>query len=966
MTQDTPNGPKKGASSIHEPAPAPAQRGVVGRQIHLIGRLLSKAGQVTRHLVTSPAIRSHVISIIQSEGLPGIIRRLRRMRSNLARVERTAAILQIKSLNYEAWSQSFDTPDADDCASLIAAVADRNIACTIIVGREERAALEKSLLALKQSIRKPNSLHLVVSSHVPADERAALQTVCDDVAASMEIEAQHQHEADCTIVIPAGFEIRSHTLALMAALFVKEPSLAFLYGDEVRSESGKLQPWFKPNYAPLMARSGRLLTGPVAFNHHHAQAAAFVKSITPSLEDYEHSLIDWSLTQPRQAIGHVPHVLATTELPAPQRQDVTPPLTTTPIVSVIIPTRNFWSVLKPCLDSLKATDWPPECLDIIVVDNGSDDQDTLQGLADRERNGEIRIIRHDHPFNWSELNNVGAAQAKGSVLVFLNNDIEIIEADWLKKLVAFASLPQAGAVGCKLLYPDRTIQHGGVVIGIHGVAGHAHLFLDAKDEGYYGLANTSREISAVTGACIAIEKTKFDAVGGFDEGFRIAFNDIAFCVTLSEAGFDNIYVADAVLLHHESKSRGYDTTPEKIERNRLETIAFWHKFQPVIRDDRYYSPNLSYRDTYKLCNFPRRQPVWASFRPHKPRVLMLSITHAKGHGVPVVLAMQADALVKAGYDVIVAGPQSGNDFPYEGCRFLEVHDPESAALAAHIYRVDCVVAHTPPFFSSVRWLGSDCPFIAYDYGEPPPDWFDDADARRDVNNEKEVCLSMADGVYAISNAIRDESASRYDGVIRLGNSHLGRWTDAALLQRKKLRERFGFSNRFVVLNVCRFHKGERKYKGVDQYAKVMRKFVDSDSKYADDFVFVLCGKGALKDVEEMQQSGLTVFPNVTDETMSELYIASDAYMNFSQWEGYNLGIAQALAMGLPTFASDIPAHRAFGIEVSNDMQIACTWLAKRFNLSKNESFERHAKLALWDEPLAELISIVKKMIEQRR
>ena len=965
MTQDTPNGPKKGASSIHEPAPAPAQRGVVGRQIHLIGRLLSKAGQVTRHLVTSPAIRSHVISIIQSEGLPGIIRRLRRMRSNLARVERTAAILQIKSLNYEAWSQRFDTPDADDCAALLTAIADRQIACTIIVGHGERATLEKSLLALKQSIRKPDSLRLAFTNHIPADERATLQSLCEEANAALGIEAQ-KSDADCTIIIPDGFEIRPHTLALMAAEFVQNPALTLVYGDEARSEGGKLQPWFKPRYSPLMARSGRLLTGPVAFNHYHAHGAEYVKQIHISANDYDHNLIGWSIAQPRHSIGHIPHVLATTDLPLPERMNVTPLLTTTPIVSLIIPTRNFWSVLKPCLDSLKNTDWPSECLDIIVVDNGSDDPETLKGLIEREQNGEIRVIRHDRPFNWSELNNIGAAHAKGSVLVFLNNDIEIIEADWLKKLVAFASLPQAGAVGCKLLYPDRTIQHGGVVIGIQGVAGHAHLFLEAKDEGYYGLANTSREISAVTGACIAIEKTKFDAVGGFDESFRIAFNDIAFCVTLSEAGFDNIYVADAILLHHESKSRGYDTTPEKIERNRLETIAFWHKFQSVIRDDRYYSPNLSYRETYKLSNFPRRMPAWAAFRAHKPRVLMLSITHAKGHGVPVVLAMQAEALVKAGYDVIVAGPQSGNDFPYEGCRFLEVHDPESAALAAHIYRVDCVVAHTPPFFSSVRWLGSDCPFIAYDYGEPPPDWFDDADARRDVNNEKETCLAMADRVYAISNAIRDESNATFNGVIRLGNSHLGIWTADAAMRRNAIREQFGFKDRFIILNVCRFQRGERRYKGVDHYVETMRAFQTSHPELAARCTFVLCGKGAPKDVKEMQLVGLNVYPNVTDETMSELYIGADAYMNFSQWEGYNLGVAQALAMGLPTFASDIPAHRAFGIKISNDTHQACAWLAERLTGIDKERELRRAQLWTWDEPLADFVSIVSDTIKDRR
>lgn len=961
MTKDTPKGPDTGVSPADNAVPAPAQRGAISRQIHLMGRLVGKAGQVTRHLLTSPAIRSHVVSIIQSEGLPGIIRRLRRMRSNLARIERTAALLQVKSLDYATWSQRFDTPDARESAALVRAIASIRIDVILLAKAGERAAVEKTIAALKSSIRQPEKIRLLCASNVPDSERHAMQAAIDTL--TLPEQNGTEPKTDCTIVIPAGDVMRPHALALMAAEFKQAPHLAFVYGDEAYLEKDKANHWFKPDYAPLMARSGRLLTGPVAFNHRHEQAASFIASLASSRDDFAVRLVDWSIHQKRTTLGHLPHVLCTTHRTLLPAHDVTPPLTTKPVVSIIVPTRNFWSVLKPCLDSLKNTEWPRENLDIIIVDNGSDDAETLNGLAQRQEAGDIRVIRHDHPFNWSELNNVGAAHARGSVLVFLNNDIEVIAPDWLEKLVAFAILPQAGAVGCKLLYPDRTVQHGGVVIGIQGVAGHAHLYIGANDEGYNGLANISREISAVTGACIAVEKRKFDAIGGFDESFRIAFNDIAFCVTLANAGFDNLYVADAVLLHHESKSRGYDTTPEKIERNRLETIAFWRKFQNSIRDDRYYSPNLSYRETYQLGDFPRRKPRWTNFVQHKPRVLMLSITHAKGHGVPVVLAMQAEALVKAGFDVIVAGPQSSNDFPYEGCTFLEVHDPESAALAAITCRADCVVAHTPPFFSSVRWLGSDMPFLSYDYGEPPADWFEDSFTRQQVAREKETSFAMSDHVYAISQAIRDECSVPCDGIIPLGNSHLGIWNAERAALRQNLRERLQWGGRFVVLNVCRFHRAERRYKGVDRYADALRAFKQAYPALASRCVFVLCGKGAPKDVKDMQQEGLVVFPNVTDETMAELYIAADAYMNFSQWEGYNLGIAQALAMGLPTFASDIPAHRAFGIDVSNEPATACAWLARTMGEVTSDDYKRTPRLWMWDVPLAEFITLVNAMID---
>lgn len=971
MKHDKPNGPDTDANSVGDTSRAPAPRGAVQRQISLMARLIGKAGQVSRHILTSPAIRSHVISIIQSEGLPGIFRRLRRMRSNLARNERNATMLQVKPLSYEVWSQRFDTPNTDELTALITTASRTMIDVIVHVASGQQRDLQTTLEALHNAVRKPSTIKLAFTTDVSADNRALWQAMIDKDQnnlvhpANTEIHSTQGTLPHCTVLIPAGYTVPPHAFALLATEFARKPDSAFLYGDEARSENGKLQHWFKPDFSPLMARSGRLLTGIVAFNRRNVSASAFIDALT-SADDTALKIVEWATQQPRTTIGHLPHVLSTTAQPLPPKQDVTPPLVDHPIVSIIIPTRNFWSVLKPCLDSLKTTHWPVECLDIIVVDNGSDDPETLSGLHERVSAGEIRVIRHDYAFNWSELNNVGAMHAKGSVLVFLNNDIEVIEPDWLKKLVAFATLPQAGAVGCKLLYPDRTIQHGGVVIGIQGVAGHAHLFITAGEEGYNGLANINREISAVTGACIAVEKRKFDAVGGFDESFRIAFNDIAFCVTLAQAGLDNIYVADALLLHHESKSRGYDTTPEKIERNRLETIAFWNKFQSLIRDDRYYSPNLSYRDTYKLSDFPRRKPHWAGLTPQRSRVLMLSITHAKGHGVPVVLAMQAEALLKAGFEVIVAGPQSGNDFPYDGCRFLEVHDPEAAALAALLYRVDCVVAHTPPFFSTVRWLGSDFPFMAYDYGEPPPAWFDDAVIRHEVAREKETSFAMADCVYAISQAIRDESVAAYTGIIPLGNSHLGIWQDGHVATRQAVRERLGWQDRFVILNVCRFHRAERRYKGVDRYADTMRAFKATYPDLAARCVFVLCGKGAPRDVKDMQQEGLAIFPNVTDETMAELYMAADAYLNFSQWEGYNLGIAQALAMGLPTFASDIPAHRAFGIEVSNDPAVAGNWLNATVQSTAQGAAIRQPTLWIWDTPLTQFVDCVRDMIARER
>lgn len=931
----------------------------ITQNIRVVGRMIQKSFEVARQLATSQAMRSHVFSIIQSEGFLGVLRRASRIRSNFVRIEKSAAILKIDDLDLPAWLERYDSPSADELTAIQSLSAEYRAIIRVLVEGFDAQKLHATLQSLSESTFVHWQCELICAPELSKEARATLEQLIPPRA------APSTHAPHIDFIINSGTRVRRHALDLMVAWLAAHPDQILLYGDTIATQDRATTSWFKPAYTPLMARSGLLLHGVIALRSSHANIESLIKKIARDPAHWQKYIIEACEGLGATSIGHLPHVLSTTDDQwfEPQKI-VSTPLRSIPRVSIIIPTRNYWSVLKPCLDSLKITDWPHDKLEIIVVDNGSDEQEILVGLAERVASGEIRVIQHDRPFNWSELNNVGVAASSGEILVFLNNDIEIIEPNWLLHMVALATDPHNGAIGCKLLYPDQTVQHGGVVLGIQGVAAHAHLFLDKTEGGYQGLANIDREVSCVTGACIVVERSKFEEIGGFDETFKVAFNDVAFCLSLKKHGYHNIYAANVVLIHHESKSRGYDTTPEKIERNRQEMITIWRKFDQDMRDDPLYSPNLSYQQAYELSRFPRSKPAWSRLVKTKPRVLMLSITHAKGHGVPVVVALQADALVKAGFDVIVAGPRSLNDFPYEGCTFIEVHDPETAAYIAYLYSVDCVVAHTPRFFSSVRWLGRDFPFLSYDYGEPPADWFPDREERESINIEKEICFAMSTRAYAISQAVQNESKIVFNGIIPLANSHLGSWSDEIAGSRSALRNKLGFDKRFVVLNVCRFHRGERHYKGIDRFIEVMCHFRESAPEIAEQCLFVLCGKGTPKDISEMQKEGLTVFSNVTDETMVELYVAADAYMNYSQWEGYNLGVAQALAMGLPTLASDIPAHRAFGIEVTNDIPHASEWLAHRFAARARDQQARTAKLWQWSTPLAQFVKIVSEMTDQ--
>ena len=211
--------------------------------------------------------------------------------------------------------------------------------------------------------------------------------------------------------------------------------------------------------------------------------------------------------------------------------------------------------------------------------------------------------------------------------------------------------------------------------------------------------------------------------------------------------------------------------------------------------------------------------------------------------------------------------------------------------------------------------------VIFDHGEPPPDWFpDDAVDRKNIDAEKRFCYALADMVMTNTASVKDEIGWEQAVVAGLGNSHLTIWHAGRALRRDLIRNRLGMDGKFVLLNVCRFHARERIYKGVDEYVAVREQLQLAHPDIAEKIRFVLCGRGSAADQLEMERQGLTVYANVTDNELIDLYTAADLYVNFSKWEGYNLGIGQALALGLEVIASDIPAHRRFPISVSNDLQ----------------------------------------------
>ena len=280
--------------------------------------------------------------------------------------------------------------------------------------------------------------------------------------------------------------------------------------------------------------------------------------------------------------------------------------TPAPLVSLIIPTRNSLSLIQQCVDSiLDKTTY--ENYEIIIVDNNSDDVKTLEYFAGLISDKRIRVLRDDRTFNYSALNNSAVLHARGEYIGLVNNDIEVITPQWLDEMLSLASQPGVGAVGACLWYPNDTLQHGGCVTGILGVAGHLHRNLPKGHFGYFGRAKLIQTLSVVTAACMVIKKSIYQEVGGLDEtNLKVAFNDVDFCLRVREAGYRNIWTPYAELYHHESATRGFEDTAEKQMRFQDEVCYMQKRWGDILLNDPAYNPNLTLcREDFSFAWPPR-------------------------------------------------------------------------------------------------------------------------------------------------------------------------------------------------------------------------------------------------------------------------------------------------------------------------------------------------------------------------
>ncbi|MFP0006332.1 glycosyltransferase family 2 protein [Escherichia sp. AP1800] len=265
-----------------------------------------------------------------------------------------------------------------------------------------------------------------------------------------------------------------------------------------------------------------------------------------------------------------------------------------PLVSLLIPTRDRRALTETAVRSIIDRSTYTH-FEILILDNGSVEQETLDFFAQiQQEDSRVRVLRYDHPFNYSAINNFGVRHAKGAIIGLVNNDVEVINPDWLTEMVSHCMRPEIGCVGAKLYYSNDTLQHGGVILGIGGVAGHSHKQYSRHHPGYFSRLLLTQTLSAVTAACLLIRKNIYEEVAGLDEeNLHVAFNDVDFCLKVREAGYRNLWTPYAELYHYESISRGAEDSPEKIARFAREVNFMKSKWGKHLELDPFYSPNLS-------------------------------------------------------------------------------------------------------------------------------------------------------------------------------------------------------------------------------------------------------------------------------------------------------------------------------------------------------------------------------------
>jgi GT2 family glycosyltransferase len=540
---------------------------------------------------------------------------------------------------YRLWMAEYDAAPAAGLAAL-PALDGPLISIVLVAHDSERDAIGATAASLKAQIYSGWELVLVTRGRSPwpldqlrrlarSDARIRLvEVAADDTPAGLQRRGLQAIRGDWAGLIAAGDTLPSTALYEMVVEMLAFPAARLVFTDQDRLVDGERSlPWFKPGYSALAMQSHDAIGQCVLFERN---LLAEVGSLRPeTYPDQAFDLARRAAAAGGARIRHLPAVLfhagpngvscrGPRRQPARAAAQPAPGLSsgTAPSVTIIVTTRDRAGLLVACAEGvLQRTHYAP--VELLIVDNGSVEAATSQLLDRLRADPRVRVMARPGPFNFAALNNAAAAAASGSILVLLNNDIDILEPGWLARMVELVQQPDVGVAGAKLLYPDGTVQHAGMLLGPHGAATHVGRGLPADDPGYAGMLAHARDLSAVTGACLAVRSAVWRSVGGMDERLAVTWNDVDFCLRVGAAGLRVVWTPDAVLRHHESASRGREADdPHQVARFRAEQALVRATWGTRLDSDPFLNANLAVTDSGALVlTKPRRARPWQNRLP---------------------------------------------------------------------------------------------------------------------------------------------------------------------------------------------------------------------------------------------------------------------------------------------------------------------------------------------------------------
>lgn len=488
-------------------------------------------------------------------------------------------------------------------------------------------------LCLADGSGREHSLQPVVGEYIAKDERIkyCLLDSNEGIAGNTN-EALKMADGDFVVLTDHDDLLSPEALYQCAKAVQKEPQTDVIYSDEDKVDmSGKkfFEPHFKSDYNIDLLCTMNYICHLFVVRKDVMERAGLFESCYDGAQDHDFIL---RCTEKAEHIVHIPKVLyhwrchaqSTSEnpesklyafengckavkahydrigIPAEVEQGPFYGMYRThylwkeqPLVSILIPNKDHAADLKKCMDSIEEKSTYRN-FEFIIVENNSTEEETFAYYKEIEKRDNVRVLYYKEDFNYSRINNFGAKEANGEYVLLLNNDTEMIEPDSIKEMLDVCMRPDVGIVGAKLIFEDNTIQHAGVIIGFGGVAGHAFIGQDRDDNGYFSRIISVQDLSAVTAACLMVRRSVFDEVEGLNEEFKVAFNDIDFCLKVRKAGYLVVYNPYAQFYHYESKSRGQEDSADKVARFQQEIGLFGERWGELLEHgDPYYNPNLT-------------------------------------------------------------------------------------------------------------------------------------------------------------------------------------------------------------------------------------------------------------------------------------------------------------------------------------------------------------------------------------